>query len=103
MTAVFIRPVARSDAAELIQGNIANRAYHAPWTQPFADADGFETWFGQTVTGPNVGLVARENTGNGIVGVVNVTQIVWGAFRSACDHERWTLLADADAMGWPEA
>ena len=35
------------------------------------------------LTGPNRGFVAREASGDAIIGVVNVTEIVWGAFRSA--------------------
>ena len=83
MPNVAIAPVAQSDAAELIAANIASRDYHAPWAYPFTDRDGFDVWFGNVVTGPNVGLVARCEDAGGIVGVVNLNQIVWGAFRSA--------------------
>lgn len=83
MPNVTIAPVAQSDATELIAANIASRDYHAPWAYPFTDRDGFDVWFGNVVTGPNVGLVARSEEGRGIVGVVNLNQIVWGAFRSA--------------------
>jgi ribosomal-protein-alanine N-acetyltransferase len=67
----------------LIQANIANREYHTPWIQPFTNMDGFENWFGQILTGPNVSLVARPEVSGGIVGVLNLSQIVWGSFRSA--------------------
>lgn len=83
MNNVLIRPVARSDAIGLIQADIASREHHAPWIQPFTDMEGFENWFGQTLTGPNFSLVARDKASGGIVGVVNLSQIVWGLFRSA--------------------
>jgi [ribosomal protein S5]-alanine N-acetyltransferase len=83
MTSVAIIPVAWSDAADLIQANIASRGHHAPWVQPFTDMDGFEAWFGKILTGPNLSLVARDSESRGVVGVLNISQIVWGQFRSA--------------------
>lgn len=83
MTTVAIKPVTRSDAAELIQANILSRDYHAPWVRPFTDMEGFESWFGQIITGPNFSLVAREEASRDVVGVLNISQIVWGLFRSA--------------------
>jgi ribosomal-protein-alanine N-acetyltransferase len=75
--------ITRADAAELIAGNIASRAYHAPWLQPFTDMAGFEEWYAKRLTGPNVGLLAREMESGGIVGVVNLSEIVMGVFKSA--------------------
>lgn len=83
MPRINLALVRHTDAPELIQANAQNRAYHAPWVEPFTDAEGFEIWFGQVVTGANVSLVARERSSNGIVGVFNISQIVWGGFRSA--------------------
>jgi ribosomal-protein-alanine N-acetyltransferase len=83
MQDVTIAPVRTADAAELIQANLENRDYHAPWAQPFTDRDGFDSWFGRIMTGPNLGFVARERGSGAIVGVVNVNEIVWGVFRSA--------------------
>jgi ribosomal-protein-alanine N-acetyltransferase len=83
MSNVTLRPVIRSDAAELIEANMASREYHAPWVQPCTDMEGFETWFGQSLTGPNRSLIARHVATGEIVGVVNFSQIVWGVFRSA--------------------
>jgi ribosomal-protein-alanine N-acetyltransferase len=73
----------RADAGDLIAANIASRAYHAPWLQPFTDMAGFEEWYAKRVTGPNVGLLAREEKTGGIVGVVNLSEIVMGVFKSA--------------------
>lgn len=44
---------------------------------------GFDSWFARCLTGPNVGLVAREAVSNKVVGVVNLNEIVAGAFQSA--------------------
>ena len=83
MTAVKTSPVKVSDAAELIAANLASREHHAPWASPFTDHQGFDAWFGRMLTGPNRGFVAREASDNAIIGVVDITEIVWGAFRSA--------------------
>lgn len=78
MTNVKTSPVKVSDAAELVAVNLASREQHAPWASPFTDHEWFDTWFGRMLTGPNRGFVAREASGNAIIGVVNITEIVWG-------------------------
>lgn len=83
MPDVTIALVRASDAAELIQANLENRDYHAPWVKPFTDGDGFDSWLGRIMTGPNLGFVVRESRGGAIAGIVNVNEIVWGSFRSA--------------------
>lgn len=80
---VEVRRVRRSDAAELIAANRENVAYHAPWVTGFTDQAGFDAWFARGVTGANVSLIARERPGGALVGVVNLSEIVMGAFRSA--------------------
>src|ERR1700746_2864682 len=83
MASIEIKPVTRSDAAELIQANIESRSHHAPWMQPFTDAEGFEEWFAGLFTGPNVGLIARSIQSGGIVGVLGPSTI-FGFFRHRC-------------------
>jgi len=83
MSVVQIHRVIRADAAELISANLASKDYHQPWATPFTDQAGFDDWFARGLTGPNVGLVAREIASNRVVGVINVNEIVAGAFQSA--------------------
>ena len=83
MIDVKTSPVKASDAAELIAANLESRAHHKNWASPFTDHQGFDAWFGRMLTGPNRGFVAREASDNVIIGVVNITEIAWGAFRSA--------------------
>lgn len=73
----------RADAAELIAANRDSVAYHAPWITGFTDQAGFDAWFARGIVGANVSLIARERPGDGLVGVVNLNEIVLGAFRSA--------------------
>jgi [ribosomal protein S5]-alanine N-acetyltransferase len=83
MSRIQINRVARSDADDLIAANRESQAHHLPWVASFTDQAGFDAWFSRTLTGPNVGLVAREATSNEVVGVVNVNEIVAGVFQSA--------------------
>jgi ribosomal-protein-alanine N-acetyltransferase len=82
MPVVTLTPVRRSDASDLIQANIASREYHAPWVQTFTDAEGSEGWFGPTLTGAKVALVARSGEDGAVVGLFNFNEIVMSAFRS---------------------
>jgi ribosomal-protein-alanine N-acetyltransferase len=83
MSTVSIARAARSDADALIAANIASRAYHAPWIQAFTDQAGFDEWFGGLFTGASVGLVARDAHSQGIVGVINLSQIFRKGFQNA--------------------
>ncbi len=83
MNSIQLNRAIRADAADLIAANRANQDYHQPWVTPFTDQTGFDSWFGRCLTGPNVGLVARERVSGCIVGVVNISEIVVGAFQSA--------------------
>jgi ribosomal-protein-alanine N-acetyltransferase len=77
-----------ADGREIVRGNLESRGHHRPWVEPFTDQAGFEAWLNRTLTGPNLGLVAREaaaagDGGGGVVGIVNLNEIVAGAFQSA--------------------
>lgn len=80
---VVLAPATRADTADLIQANLDSREYHHPWTSPFTDEAGFDAWFGRTLSGPNVGLIARLAASGQVAGVVNLNEIVAGAFQSA--------------------
>jgi [ribosomal protein S5]-alanine N-acetyltransferase len=80
MPDVILAPATRADAVELIRGNLESREHHRPWATPFTDEAGFDAWFGRTLTGPHVGLVAREAASGRVVGVVNLMEIVANPF-----------------------
>jgi ribosomal-protein-alanine N-acetyltransferase len=83
MTNVRLSRATPADAADLIAANVASQAHHLPWVASFTDQAGFDTWFARGLTGPNVGLVAREAASHQVVGIINLNEIVMGAFRSA--------------------
>jgi ribosomal-protein-alanine N-acetyltransferase len=83
MSVIQLSRVIRADAADLIAANLASQDYHLPWVTSFTDQTGFDNWYARGLVGPNVGLVAREAASNKVVGVVNINEIVAGAFQSA--------------------
>jgi ribosomal-protein-alanine N-acetyltransferase len=80
---VDVQRARRTDAAELIAANRENVAYHAPWFSSFTDQVGFDAWLARGVMGPHVQLVARERPSGALVGVIALSEIVLGVFRSA--------------------
>jgi [ribosomal protein S5]-alanine N-acetyltransferase len=79
---VVVRHVRRADAEELIALNRESVGYHMPWEAAFMDRAAFDRWFERGLTGANVLLIARERATNDVVGVINLNDIVMGAFRS---------------------
>lgn len=80
---VILAHVGRADCGELVEANQTSRDHHLPWATPFTDEAGFNIWFARSLIGPHVGLVARERASGHVVGVVNLNEIVMGAFQSA--------------------
>src|SRR5665213_1658721 len=74
---------ARADRVDLLRANQDSRAHHLPWVEPLPAEPGFVAGPAPPLLGPNVGLVAREITSARIVGIVNISDIVLGAFHSA--------------------
>jgi [ribosomal protein S5]-alanine N-acetyltransferase len=83
MSTVLLSRVTRGDGPDLIAANRENQPYHLPWVTSFTDQTGFDNWFSKGLTGPNVAFVARESQTREVVGVVNINEIVAGAFQSA--------------------
>jgi len=79
---VHLSRATASDAGDLIACNVANREHHRPWTEPFTDESGFAAWLARSGSDSHASLVARESA-NGIVGVINFSEIVRGVFQSA--------------------
>ena len=78
MSRIELRRVRSGDAADLIAANQANQHYHRPWVASLTDQAGFDAWFARThrtERGP-----ARARASGRLVGVVNINEIVAGAF-----------------------
>lgn len=80
---VKLTEVVVEDGPDLIQSNLLSRDFHRPWASPFIDEPGFQQWLEVARAENHLGLVARLVETGEIVGVVNINQIVMGAFQSA--------------------
>jgi ribosomal-protein-alanine N-acetyltransferase len=83
MSRSIIRPVAQSDAGELIAANRTSAELHRPWVHPFTDAVGFEAYFATLREDQKVGLLARKAETGKAAGLFNLSQIARGNFQSA--------------------
>lgn len=83
MARVLLRRPMRADGPALVEAQRESRDYHAPWAEPFTDMEGFDSWFARKVTGAHVSFLVLDPDTGQIAGVVNLNEIVMGAFRSA--------------------
>jgi ribosomal-protein-alanine N-acetyltransferase len=83
MSRILLRRVAYDDGPAMIKAHRKSLDFLHPWVGPFTDEAGFEAWYGRLVTGPNVSFLAIERDSGEIAGVINISQIVMGLFRSA--------------------
>jgi ribosomal-protein-alanine N-acetyltransferase len=79
---VKLQEVVAEDGPELIQSNLHSQGLHKPWSSPFIDEAGFQQWLEVAGGANHAGLVARLIETEEVVGVVNISQIVMGAFQS---------------------
>jgi len=101
MARVLIRPPEAADRAAFVRAARASRALHGRWVKPPATPAAFDAWLARMAQpGQAAFLVCRRDDG-ALVGVVNVTQIVMGLFRSGylgyyafAGHERQGLMAE---------
>jgi ribosomal-protein-alanine N-acetyltransferase len=60
-----------------------SRALHHPWVQPPADSAAFRRWLARSRLAAQESFLVRIREGGDLVGVVNLSEIVRGIFRSA--------------------
>jgi ribosomal-protein-alanine N-acetyltransferase len=80
---VRIRPIERSDQRRLLAANRESVAFHAPWVGAPTNALAFATYFEKLDSGTAKGFLALALADGGIVGVVNLSNIAWGAMKGA--------------------
>jgi ribosomal-protein-alanine N-acetyltransferase len=83
MSDIALARTQHSDGAEIIRGNIESRSYHHPWSEPPVSSASFDAWFRDAQTERHVSLIARHRASNGIVGLINFSEIVGGRFQNA--------------------
>jgi ribosomal-protein-alanine N-acetyltransferase len=98
---ISIRPLRASDQSKFLAAVRRSRALHKPWTSPPKTSAEFRTYLKRLAPPSNRGIaICRVDTGE-IVGVVSITNIVLGRFRSAylgyyalAGHERRGLMRE---------
>lgn len=76
----MIRPVTSADEATFIAAARASRGLHRPWVQPPCDVDNFSRYLSRFDGAAHHGFVVES--GGELAGVIHLTNIVMGAFRS---------------------
>ena len=79
---VSIRYFDDSDGPRLIEAVRASRSLHRPWVSPPADNDAFSAYLEKMNQITDFGFIVEEVTNGEFVGVVNLTNVVRGPFRS---------------------
>lgn len=82
MARVQVRHPRRSDERAFLAAVRRSRELHRPWVKPPDTPDGFRRYLKSTRGQRDIAFVICANAGE-LAGVVNVSQIVHGVFRSA--------------------
>lgn len=98
---IYLRVPVPGDCDEFLAAVRASRGLHHPWVKPPGDGKAFLDWLARMQPPANATfLVCRRDTG-AIAGVVNVSNIVRGAFQNAylgyycfAGHERQGVMRD---------
>jgi [ribosomal protein S5]-alanine N-acetyltransferase len=80
---VTIRLLRPEDQAELIALNHASRALHGDWIAPPTTPDQFAALLERSRRDDVRSVLVCERAGGAIIGVVNLSQIFYGAFQNA--------------------
>jgi len=80
---VRIRPVERGDQRRLLAANRASATFHAPWVSAPTNALAFTAYLEKLQSGTAIGFLALALADDGIVGVVNLSNIARGAMKGA--------------------
>ena len=80
---VTIRPPRGDDRDAFLAAVRRSRTLHRPWVHPPATPAAFRAYIGRAASGTSALFLAFEAATDELVGVVNVSEIVRGVFRSA--------------------
>ena len=81
-TRVFIRAPSEDDCRELLILHQSSRAFHVPWVNPSLDVEGCRAYIARCQHQNFAGLLICHVQTKQIVGVANLSQIFYRAFKS---------------------
>jgi [ribosomal protein S5]-alanine N-acetyltransferase len=107
---VYLRQPAAADQREFLAAARASRELHNPWTAAPGTAAAFRKYLKRMARADNRAFLVCRRDGDRIAGVINVTNIVLGAFRSGylgyyafAGHERQGLMREGLRAAMREA
>ncbi|MGP1386400.1 MAG: GNAT family N-acetyltransferase [Thainema sp.] len=80
---VFLRHPAIEDEAEFIQMVRSSRTLHRPWAYPPSTQQAFVEYIQRSESKRHESLLVCENRSGAIAGVINLNEIIRGAFQNA--------------------
>ena len=83
MSRVTLRQPTLTDGTRLVLANQESRDHHFPWVEPFTDEEGFQLWLERAQSDASPGFVAIDPARDAIIGIVNLNNIIRGAFHNA--------------------
>ena len=81
-TRVAIRPLSVADQAAFVSAARASFTLHAPWVTAPTDAVSFKRYVARFDGVSNFGFVVYLPSTGEVVGAINLTHVIFGAFRS---------------------
>jgi ribosomal-protein-alanine N-acetyltransferase len=98
---VVIRAPARADMRAFVDAAKASRKLHGPWVAAPATPQQFRAWLASVATPRKQALLVCRKDDGALAGVINISEIVRGNFRSAylgyyafAGHERQGLMKE---------
>ena len=97
-TRTYLRAVTHADADEFVAASVASRDLHHPWTNPPRDAAEFTSYIDRIRADPaKIGLLFCTSDDDRIAGTLNISNVVYGAFR--CGALGYSVFAHAAGQG----
>ena len=90
------RPSGR-DRAEVVAASIRSRELHHPWLVAPCDSDSYNGYLRRLRASRHAGFLLRLRDGGDVVGIVNVSDMILGNFRSA--HLSYYAFAGHEGRG----
>jgi len=98
---IYLRVPTAADSSEFLAAVGASRTLHQPWVNPPADRKAFSAWLDRMQPPANYPFLVCRRDSDAIAGVINVSNVVRGAFQSAylgyygfAGHEGQGLMRD---------
>ncbi|MFG6449255.1 GNAT family N-acetyltransferase [Roseateles sp. BYS180W] len=79
---VSVQPLQASDEAEFLAAVARSRALHRPWVAPPATAQAYADYLARMQPPLNHAWAVKRRSDGALVGVINLSNIVMGCFRS---------------------